>query len=62
MWIYIMAIAIELFLAEETSAAENVKRYQYVIPDLQLLNRRANLFHNSCKFMTERASNPGIRY
>jgi hypothetical protein len=55
-----VAVAVELLLAEEAAAAEDVERHQHAGADLEVLHRRADLFHDAGEFMADDRADAGV--
>jgi hypothetical protein len=57
----VMAVTVQFALAEETGAAKNVERDQDVISNLEILDRRADFFHNAGKLVSKGRADPRVR-
>src|SRR5690606_20692904 len=58
----VVAVAVQLLLAEVAAAAEDVERHQHPVADLQVLHRRADLLHHAAELVADDRADPGIGY
>src|SRR5690606_19840609 len=56
----VVAVAVQLLLAEVAAAAEDVEGHQHAVADLQVLHRRANLLHNAAELVADDRADPGV--
>src|SRR5690606_27238492 len=58
----VLPVAIQLLLAIEAAAAEDVERPQDPTTDLEVLHRGAELLHHPDEYMADDLPNPGVRH
>jgi len=56
----VVAVAVQLAVAEEARAAEDVEWHQYTVARLERLDRRADLFDDADEFMAEGVADAGV--
>jgi hypothetical protein len=58
----LVAVAVQLLLAEDALPAGDVERHQDVVADFSFSHLRPDLFHDAGDLVAERHPHPGIRH
>src|SRR5690606_38395024 len=58
----VVAVAVQLLLAEEAAAAEDVERHQHPVADLQVLHRGPHFLHHAAELVADDRADPGVRH
>src|SRR5690606_27932950 len=57
----VVAVAVQLLLAEEAAAAEDVERHQHPVADLQVLHRGPHFLHHAAELVADDRADPRVR-
>src|SRR5690606_18301755 len=58
--VHVVAVAVQLLLAEIAAAAEDVEGHQHPVAGFQVADRRAHFFHHAAEFVADDRTHAGV--